>query len=202
MMRFEPLRLTVRTADDRGDVVDAHVEIHGQLPWIWIDRAGGCHAMVLTGSEKKPGAAPDRYILEPLLFWLSCRLTPSGRDRLGGMNMTFHVAYRETVKDWTYCVAPDAAVAYLTRLVSDYLNRQRPAWLPFKAVTSLSVKPHRVSDDAIKKGDRETFYSQLRETYSEERSFLVRLADPHVPENAFDRVRDRFRIFFQYKAQE
>lgn len=202
VMHFEPVRLAVRTADDRGEAIETHAEIHGQLPWIWIDRAGGCHALVLTGSGKKPGAAPDRYILEPLLFWLSYRLTPSGRDRLGGRDMTFHVVYRETVKDWTYRVTPDAAVAYLTRLASDYLNRQRPAWLPFKAVTSLSVKPHRVSDDEIKKGDRETFYTQLREAYSEETSFLVRLADPHVPENAFDRVRDRFRIFFQYKVQK
>jgi len=202
VMHFDPLRLTVRTADDRGSVIDAHVEIHGQLPWIWIDRAGGCHALVLTGSGKKPGREPEKYILEPVLFWLSCRLTPSGRDRLGGRDITFHVVYKETVKDWTYCVTQDAAVAYLTRLVSDYLNRQRPAWLPFKAVTSLSVKPHLTSDDEIMNEDRETFYTQLREAYSEETSLLVRLAEPQVPENAFDRVRNRFRIFFRYKAQK
>jgi exodeoxyribonuclease V gamma subunit len=200
--RFEPVRLTVRTANDRGEAIDAHVEIHGQLPWIWIDHAGGWHALVLTGSGKKPGKEPDKYILAPLLFWLSCLCTDAGRERLGGAAITFHVAYKEKVKTWTYGVEPDEAEAYLTRLVSDYLNRERPEWLPFKPVTSQSVKPHLLSEDEMEEGDREVFYAQLREAYPEEPSFLVRLADPHIPEDAFERVRERFRIFFQYKVQK
>lgn len=199
---FEPLRMRVTTADDRGKAVEIDVEVHGQLPWIWKDRGGGWHALVLSGSGKKPGRAPDRYIFEPLLFWLSCRLTPIGRQRLGDADITFHVVSKEEPKTWTYCVEPDAAEAYLTRLVSDYLNRERPAWLPFKTVTSRSVKPHLAADDEMTEGDRESFYAQLREAYSEETSLLARLADPHVPEDAFDKVRDRFRVFFQHKAQK
>ncbi len=194
--RFEPLKVRVGTSDDRGETVEMDVEIHGQLPWIWTDHQGGWHALVLSGSGKKPGRAPDRYIFEPLLFWLSCLLTPTGRERLRGAGITFHVAYKEKVKAWTYGVESDAAEAYLTRLVSDYLNRERPEWLPFKTVTSQSVKPHLMADDEMEEGDRESFYAQLREAYSEEKSLLVRLADPHVPEDAFDKVRERFKIFF------
>jgi len=201
--RFEPARLSVRAADDHGEAVEAEVEIHGQLPWIWRDREGGWNALVLTGSGKTPGKEPDRYILEPVLFWLSCLLTRSGCRLLDGADMTFHVVYREKVKVWNYCVDQNAAEAYLHRLVSDYLNRERPEWLPFKAVTSRTVKPHRVSDDELD-GDslREAFYAQLREDYADEPSFLVRLAEPCIPEDAFDKVRDRFGIFFQYKAQK
>ncbi|HEJ83532.1 MAG TPA: hypothetical protein ENO25_03090, partial [Desulfobacteraceae bacterium] len=140
--RFEPVRLMVDVADDPGLTLQTPVEVHGQLPWVWKDSEAKWHALVLTGSGRKPGAVPDRYILEPLLSWLCCLSTQRGRRMLEGADITFHVAYRETLKAWTYCLAPDAAGAYLTLLVSAYLDRNRPAWLPFEAVTSQTVKPH------------------------------------------------------------
>ncbi len=198
---FEPLSLMASVADAPGVAMETRVEVHGQLPWVWKDHEKGWHALVLTGSGRKPGAAPDRYILEPLLFWLCCLSTQSGRLLLGGADITFHVVYKENVGTWTYCMEPDAASAYVTLLVSDHLGRKRPEWLPFKAATSQSVKPHLLSDDEMEEGDRESFYAQLREDYPEETSLLVRLADPHIPEDAFDRVRERFRIFFQHKVR-
>jgi len=200
--RLEPLRLTVPTVDDRDESVEMDVEIQGQLPWLWQDSAGGWHALVVTGTGRAPGKKPDRYILEPLLFWLGCGCTPMGRDLMGGAPMTFHVAYQATRKSWTWVVEPDGARAYLNGLVSAYLNRQRPEWLPFQEAVSQSVKPHLKLDDEIEEGDRESFYVQLREAYSEETSLLVRLADPHVPEDAFDKARGRFCIFFQCEAQK
>ncbi|MBU0734567.1 MAG: exodeoxyribonuclease V subunit gamma [Proteobacteria bacterium] len=200
--RFEPVRLMIRTADDAGKTIEIGVEVHGQLPWVWKDHGKEWHALVLTGSGKSPGKEPDKYILGPLLFWLGCLSTDSGRKRLGGAGITFHVVYKEKVKTWTYRFEQGTADVYLTRLVSDYLNRERLEWLPFDAVTSQSVKPHRPKDNDVDEGDRETFYAQLREAYLEEKSFLVRLADPHIPEDAFDKVRDRFRIFFATQGSD
>jgi len=200
--RFEALRLRVGVVDASGGTVQTGVEVHGQLPWIWKETDTGWHALVLTGSGKKPGSAPDKYILEPLLSWLCCLSSEGGRQLIGKSDVTFHVVYKEHVKVWTYGVEPNAAEAYVTRLVSDYLARKRPEWLPFKAATSQSVKPHSMSDDEIGEGSREGFYAELREAYADETSLLVRLADPHIPESAFDRVRERFRIFFQHKVRK
>lgn len=194
---FDPLRLRIQAVNDRGVSTETEVEIHGQLPWVWNVAQGEWHALVLTGSGKKPGRVPDKYILEPLLFWLCWLSSPSGREWAGDAAVTFHVVYRESVKTWRYCVASDAAEAYLNRLIGDYLNQERTEWLPFAAVTSQSVRPHRMTDEpVVDDAIRETYYAQLREAYLDETSPLVRLAQPVIPEDAFERVRERFGIFF------
>ena len=202
LIHLDPLNLMAATPDDQGRVSEVAVKIHGRLPWVWRDPAGGWHALIVTGSSKTPGKAPDRYIFEPLLFWLACRLVPGARDLMRDGSVTFHVAYRKKTASWTYGPTLETAREYLRRLVSDYLSRERPRYLPFKAAASGPIKPHLIPDDRIKEGDRETFYAHLREVYSEETSALVRLADPLVPEDAFDRVRERFRIFFAAETPE
>lgn len=199
---IEPLRSLVGVVGASRETLQTRVEVHGQLPWIWKETETGWHVLVLTGSGKKPGSAPDKYILEPLLFWLFCLSTQEGRQWIGNSNVTFHVLYKEHVKVWTFRVEPEAAETYITRLVSDYLACSGPEWLPFKAATSQSVKPHSMSDDEIGEGSREGFYAELREAYADETSLLVRLADPRIPEDAFDKVRDRFGIFFKYRVQK
>jgi hypothetical protein len=176
------------------------VEVHGQLPWIWKEDDTGWHVLVLTGSAKKPGPTPDKYLLEPLLFWFCCLSTRGGRQWIGPLDVTFHVVYKEHVKAWTYGVEPEAAEAYVTRLVSDYLACGRPEWLPFEAATSRSIKPHLMSEDETGEGSRDGFYADLREAYGDDTSLMVRLADPLIPEDAFDKVRERFGIFFKHRG--
>jgi len=196
--RFDPVRLTVKTTDSLGKETEIRVELHGQLPWVWKDHGGDWNAVVLTGSGKTPKKKePDRYILEPLLFWMFCLMT-DGRQRIGDSKITFHVVYKEEVKGWTYSISEDAAREYMGRLVSDYLNQKKIEWLPFEVVTSRSIKPHKLADEEIDETKREIFHAQLRDAYAEEKSFLIRLAKPIIPDDAFDKVRDRFQIFFNF----
>ncbi|MCJ7687134.1 MAG: exodeoxyribonuclease V subunit gamma, partial [Desulfobacteraceae bacterium] len=198
ILRFDPVRLTVKTADSLGEEIETEVELHGQLPWVWKDHGGDWHAMVLTGSGKTPkNKEPDKYILEPLLFWMFCLMT-EGRHRVGESKITIHVVYKEEVKGWIYTINEDAAREYMGRLVSDYLNREKIAWLPFEVVTSRSIKPHKLADEEIDEAKREIFHAHLRDAYAEEESFLIRLARPVIPDDAFDKVRDRFQIFFNF----
>ncbi|MBL7205437.1 MAG: exodeoxyribonuclease V subunit gamma [Desulfobacteraceae bacterium] len=195
--RFDPVRLTVRTADSLGEEIETRVELHGQLPWTWKDHGGDWNTMVLTGSGKTPKKKePDKYILEPLLFWMFCLMSDDGRHRVGDPKITFHVVYKEEVKGWTYAISEGAAREYMGRLVSDYLNQEKIEWLPFEVVTSRSIKPHKLADEEIDEAKREIFHAQLRDAYAEEKSFLIRLAKPIIPDDAFDKVRDRFQIFF------
>ena len=87
---------------------------------------------------------------------------------------------------------------YLRTLISDYLNRGKIDWLPFGVVTSRSVKPFKRAGEETDEAEREIFHAQLRDAYAEEESFLIRLAKPMIPDNAFEKVRDRFQIFFNF----
>jgi len=196
--RFRPARLVVKTAGSLGEDMETTVELHGHRPYIWKDREGGWHSLVLAGSDKTPKKKdpPDKYILEPVLFWICCVMSEDGHDRIGEPEVTIHVVYKEGIRTWTYCIHRDAAKEYMERLVSDYLNHERMEWLPFDVVTSRSIKPHQRIDDDMDDEKKETYYAQLCEAYTDEISFLVRLARPHIPDDAFDKVRDRFRIFF------
>ena len=196
--RFDPVRLTVKTADGFGEEAETRVELNGQLPWVWKDHGGDWNAVVLTGSGKTPKKKePDKYILEPLLFWMFCLMT-DGRHRIGDSKITFHIVYQEEVKSWTYAINEDAAREYMGRLIADYLNQEKIEWLPFEVVTSRSIKPHKLADEEIDEAKREIFHAHLRDAYAEEESFLIRLAKPIIPDDAFDRVRDRFQIFFNF----
>jgi exodeoxyribonuclease V gamma subunit len=197
--RFGPARLTVQTVNSLGDEIESKVELHGDRPWVWKDHEGEWSSLVLTGSGRSPkeGEPPDKYVLEPLLFWMFCLLSEDGRQKIGESQITFHVVYKENIKPWIYRINGDAAQRYLAGLVSDYLNQRKVEWLPFEIVTSRSIKPHRLTDDQIDERKKEIFQAQLQEAYAEEESSLIRLANPSIPRDAFDRVRERFRIFFE-----
>jgi len=195
--RFDSVRLTIKTADSLGEEIETRVDLHGQWPWVWKDQGGDWNAVVLTGSGKTPKKnEPDKYILEPLLFWMFCLISDDGRHRIGDSKITFHVVYKEEVKGWTYAITEDAAREYLGRLISGYLNQEKIEWLPFEVVTSRSIKPHKLADEEIDEAKREIFHTHLRDAYAEEESFLIRLARPVIPDDAFDKVRDRFQVFF------
>ena len=202
--RFGPVRLVIRTADSIGEAVETKVELHGQRPWVWKDRTGKWNSLVLTGSGKTPKkkATPDQYILEPLLFWMFCLASDDGSQRVREPNITFHVVYKEQVKTWTYSIGADAAREYLERVVSDYLNQERLEWLPFEAATSQSIQPHKLADDEIDEDKKAGFQLQLQAAYADDQSFLIKLVHPHVPYDAFDKVRNRFQVFFKVLGEE
>ena len=130
-----------------------------------------------------------------------CLNSDDARNKIGDSRITFHVVYKEDVKVWTYAITEAGAREYVGRLVSDYLNQEKIEWLPFEVATSRSIKPHKLAEEEIDEDKREIFHVQLRDAYAEEESFLIRLAKPIIPDDAFDKVRDRFRIFFTGELQ-
>ena len=123
-------------------------------------------------------------------------------DSMGNTTITFHVAYKDRIIMRTYHMNADDAEIYLKELISEFLNQERLEWLPFEKATSRSIKPHMVSayePDSIREA---LFREQLLEAYGEEESSLIPLAGPHIPQDAYRKVRDRFRIFFTLTGQE
>ena len=194
---FDPLSLTVETMNGASETVTRAAEVHGQLPWVWQDVDDAWHALVLTGSGKNP-KEPDKYVLGPVLFYLICLAGDESCRWIGSSGLTLHIVYREVVKEWTYSFDHATAEAYLVDLVANVLDRSRAAWLPFEIVTchKRSVQPHKMQEDEVDDVIRMQFAADLQEAFSEEEDYLIRLVKPEIPEDAFDRVRRRFKIFF------
>jgi len=199
LKRFEPLSMTVQTVSHTSEDVTYDVELHGQLPWVWRDAESRWHALVLTGSRRNP-KEPDKTAFEPVIFYLLCL---SGEDScrwIGTSGITLHVVYREKLVEWTYKFDRETARMYLNDLVSDYLNQSLAAWLPFEIISKLQVRPHKGPDDAVDDLIREQFFIELEGAYSEVDDYLIRIAKPAIPLDAFDRVRRRFKIFFDIRS--
>ncbi|MFO7557177.1 MAG: exodeoxyribonuclease V subunit gamma [Desulfobacterales bacterium] len=199
LKRFEPLSMTVQTVSHTSEDVTCDVELHGQLPWVWQDAESRWHALVLTGSRRKP-KEPDKYVFEPVIFYLLCLSGENSCRWIGTSGITFHIVYRERLVEWTYNFDQETARMYLNDLVSDYLNQSLAVWLPFEIISKLPVRPHKVPDDAVDDLIREQFFIELEGAYSEVDDYLVRITKPAVPLDAFDRVRGRFKIFFDIRS--
>ncbi len=195
LKRFEPLSLTIQTANHTSETVTCEVELHGQLPWVWQDSENRWHALILTGSGKKP-KEPDKYVFEPVIFYLLCLTGKESCQWIGTSGITLHMVYREKLVEWTYKSDQETARMYLIDLVSDYLNQSRAAWLPFEIISKLSIQPHKVPDDKIDALIREHFILELKDAYSEVEDYLIRITRPTIPLDAFDMVKGRLKIFF------
>ncbi len=195
LKRFNPLSLTVRTLNSASETVTRAVEIHGQLPWVWQDANDAWHVLVLTGSGKRPGE-PDKYVLEPVFFYLLCLAGDASCRWIEPSGLTLHVVYREIVKERTYRFDRETAEAYLLELVSNVLNQSMTAWLPFETVTTRSIRPHKLSEDKVDDVMRMQFVAEIEDAFTEEEDYLIRIAKPTIPVDAFDRVRRRFKIYF------
>lgn len=194
--RFEPLSLTVPTLNRASEAVTRAVAFHGQLPWVWQDAAEVWHVLVLTGSGQKP-RQPDKYLLEPVLFYLTCLAGDESCRWITSSGMRFHIVYRDIVKEWTYRFDQQTAAAYLVDLAADLLNPSTAAWLPFDTATTRRIRPHKLADDQINDAVRGEFAAEMADALAEEEDYLIQLAKPSIPTDAFDKVRRRFKFFFE-----
>ena len=193
---FKPLILAVNSINLAGEIAARTVELHGQLPWMWKGKDNGWHALILTGAENRPKKDPDKYVLQPLLFYMCCMAGQETSDWIGNSSITFHIMYKEDIKTWSYQISKKSCINYLEQLLTDYFSRKELQWLPFKAATSGNVKPHKIAENKITEDIKANFQIQLADALLEDDAALIKLVKPEIPSNAFDKARQRFQIFF------
>jgi hypothetical protein len=162
---------------------------------MWQDAEKVWHALVLTGSGKRP-KEPDRYVLGPVLFYLIGLTADDSSLWIDSAAITVHIVYREIVKEWTYRIDRKTAEVYLTELVSSVLNQSTRSWLPFETATTRSIKPHKIPAGEETEAIRMQFAAEIVDAFADEEDYLIQMAKPTVPKDAFDRVRSRFKIYF------
>jgi len=195
LKRFSPLYLTVQATNSASETLTREVGLHGQLPWVWQDADDTWHVLVLTGSGKKP-REPDKYVVGPVLFYLICLTGDESGQWIDSSGITLHIVYKEIIKEWTYRFDREMAEAYLQEMVSEILNQSMAEWLPFDTVTSRKIKPHKMPEDELSEDFRMQFAAEMKDAFTEEKDYLIRIAKPIIPKDAFEKVRRRVKIFF------
>ena len=197
-VHFKPLPLTIDSINRAGEIAARTVELCGQIPWMWKDVEDVWHVLILTGTENRPRKDPDKYVLQPLLFYMLCLAGDESSEWIGSSGITFHIIYKEDIKTWSYKISKKIAVNYLEQLLADYLGQKELQWLPFEAATSGNIRPHKIAEDKITEEIKTGFQIQLAEALSKNDAALIKLAKPKIPSNAFDKARQRFQIFFTF----
>jgi len=174
--------------------VSGQVLLHGQLRWMWREKATGWHVLVPTGIANL-GKRPSKYVLEPVLFYLSCLAAESTRDWIGKSPLTIHLVTAKKLHGFTFQADEDEAGKYLFHLISEYLDQQNRFWLPFETIVNCSVNPLVLDPADIDEEHRVRFRDEMIEEFEKKAGELDRLVNPDFPNDLLDRAVNRFGIF-------
>ncbi len=197
-LRLPCVQLTVDLADKTGQKFSCPIEAHAGLLWMWQEEDENWHVLVLIGSGKKAPRYPDKYILEPMLGYLFLRCLEPDMDPIGDAPVTFHMVYKEVVRDFTYRIGRDRARHYLEKLLAQYLDSDFLWWLPFETVVKKLKSPDILIRDLTNGETEKKLYADLLEIYADLDDPLTLLAKPGIPRDVLGRAKKRFGIFFEY----
>ncbi len=190
--QISALELKINTKDYTGKEIEIDVELKGELFWMWKDCDGIWHVPVLTMSAKKQ-KEPDKYLFEPLLFYLACLAEKSFLNE-NVSEICFHMIYNKGITEFKFNLSEISAKKYLKSLLSDFLNEKENFWMPFEEIKKLSIKPYTQNkEDNDEK--KEAYFLEVLSAFHESEDIATVLAKPCVSEKVFDNVYDRFKIF-------
>lgn len=179
------------------------VPLVGVAPLVW-QSPDTIDALVLT--SRKESRVPEDHlsdaVLEPILFYLA--LCGGGDALLGRRTFRVYATHRDGMVGFTYEPGDfDAAAArqYLQELTSAYLDRASYDLLPFDLVAKnpLLQAAYELPEDGLA---RSRYSVTLQEIIDEdaENPFptframrLLEVMEAQVPEDAYDKIRRRFR---------
>lgn len=191
---FDPISIPVTFRNIKTMTPPANVIIHGDLDWVWMDGDKNRHCLVPTGATKK-GNLPDKYIIEPVLFYLCCLCDETMRQWFGNGTFTVHLIYKNRILERTYHFDKDRAIAYLERLLADYSDSSTIEWLPFDAVLDANILKI-MADSDPDNSHRQIFQSHIQDCRDQMMDFNQRLIDARIPGNALETAQQRLAVFF------
>jgi hypothetical protein len=193
---------------------DKAVRLVGALPLVWHG-ADAVDVLVLT-NRKVPARQLSVPLLEPALFYLALRASndESGTSKkelrplswLGKRVFRVHIAHREGLIRFTYQpedVSPPQARSYLTQLLNDFLDRSNFDLLPFDIIAGDETLRQAYESDGDGPRARADYAAMLRESYEDDQDNdfpayrgmrLLDIVEAQVPEDAYAKVRRRFRL--------
>jgi len=193
------------------------VRVVGSLALAW--RSGDAfEVLVLSNVSGRNISEQDICypLLEPFLFYLALRAGtaagdgPSSAEWLGDREFRVHVSHQQGITSFAYAaadVSPAEARAYLAQAIADFLDRSSFEVLPFNLIVQdKNLKQAYILPDGAAPAEqlREGYRRELEDAYEQDQdkddhptqytAELVQLVDLPVAQDAFDKVRRRFRL--------
>ncbi len=193
------------------------VEIHGAFPLVWRHPDDGAVELlaITRGDHSKGYYIPSRQFLSPFLFYVAarCGCRPNGdgsnsREWFGEHPVTIHVASRYRVRTFRYLISPETATQYLKDIVLAMLGPEAFDMLPFELFTNLGktkVPLPYIPNAKAAPREKNEFARRLQLEVNEAidnpwsswyPSPLISLTEATVPADAWDKVHQRFPLFF------
>jgi hypothetical protein len=197
--RFDALELELELPEKLSPT--SGVRLHGERQWLWRSGDGSWHTLVITGSGST-AERPSRYVIQPLLFYLTGLAHRQIRPWLGKAPFHVHVAYRTRLRRFVYHFDEQAARDYLAALTAEALGEGTISWLPFD-VAARREKMLTAPAEAVTDLDRNAFRLLLLEAFDRaDAEYLVRLAGPEIDSHVLDCARARLGLFFNTLERE
>ena len=213
--RFPALRLSLpshpsgTTGKDASGTACREVLLSGHTPFAWIG-PNTLEIPVLTYKTSRTKVNPAQlthYVFEPVLFYLALQAAEESCAWLNERPLKLHVVHDDGYTTYVYAgISSAQAREYLTALAADVLNPACFDRLPFLVFSGNKMlkKAYELND-----GDNELvtlatdFKGRLEELLAEDgdQSFKPRftseamdLVDARVPDDAFEKIRRRFKL--------
>ncbi len=206
-LHFPALRIPLERG---GAPLDVQVSGSWDLVWRASDRLD--LAVVLHGSDDIDGRELSKHLFEPVLFYLALL---AGEDKnaggqsssewVGARPLRLSVAFDTNIAEFTYAgIEPDAARAYLKSLAADFLATGTFDNLPFKTASHRTLNAAYMGEDGPELSTLRQYYVERFQTAldqefdtentGEPRIDPLELIELHVPDDAFEKIRRRFRL--------
>ena len=198
-LEFKPLQLEIYIFNSNKSVTGQQIELHGALPIIWENNLGW-NCLVLTTRAESKGSLPEKYIIEPFLFYLMLLSSNDTSYIFNNKSFTIHILYKKERKLWQFNITSEIAQNYLKSLISDYLKKGEFDLILFNTMrnTINSITANTNNDNIFTNIDSHIFKDLFEKELNanEEVSDLIKLSKAKVPENILEKVKQRYSLIF------
>jgi exodeoxyribonuclease V gamma subunit len=200
VLRLPPKEIVLNCIGYNGRQQQLSAEIHAVLNWVFKDKEGVWHALILTGS-KQASSRLNRYLLAPLIAYLVCRSQHSSTLELDIHKIYFHLIYETKIQTFISSLTSSEATLALRNLIEAFGNQKDFYWLPFETVLKCRPNPLCMNKEQVTDHQRREFSGEMAVFFDDVDDYLIRrLAAPMTP-SLFDMAEKRFRWIFNAVEQ-
>ena len=175
------------------------IEVSGDMDFIWI---GDDRLISLSVTHSSRKNRLSRHIIRPFLFYLMTlcsdeKALPGNDSPAFDICLSYKPDNTRSMSTTNYMITHDAAHEYLSNLLYDYVFGKKYDLLPFPIISSIIARHNFDSSYLSKEHITEKMEEDAGSGYSDfNKSDLLDVINPEVPENAFDTISRRYKLIY------
>jgi exodeoxyribonuclease V gamma subunit len=197
---FPPLICTVNQKHQ-----EHRVELSGMLPFMWKNESTGDTETLIITTSSRPSAI---HVIQPFLFYMAsaCGLVDGLHQFMGTGAFTVHVSHKNGITPYRYQASPAESRTYLNRLLADFLDDTSFDLLPISIISNPKITQPCTMEAHPDENEKKRYRKALAQLIDDEADKLMpayrpmrilELMNPNVPEDAYEKVRDRLGMLLK-----